>query len=268
MSIRKGFLRKYFLAVCGVVLAGLLSLVCPPAASAQESMPQSLGGTKATMSSEVPAMDNQVFAHVRLDQFEGRTDGADSQLRWDGEGWIGTDTNRLWLKSEGFSNTSTVSDGDHEALYDHPLPRLRYFDAQVGVRADLDSGPHRTWAAIGIEGLAPYYFEFAPTLYIRDGGNVAARVTGSYDLLLTQRLIVQPQAELNFYNKDDPARQVGSGLSDLDTGVRLRYELSRKFAPYIGFAYNGKYGSTARYSRQAGETTGGPSFIFGLRLWY
>jgi copper resistance protein B len=220
------------------------------------------------MSSEVPAMDNQVFAHVRLDQFEGRTDGADSQLRWDGEGWIGTDTNRLWLKSEGFSNTSTVSDGDHEALYDHPLPRLRYFDAQVGVRADLDSGPHRTWAAIGIEGLAPYYFEFAPTLYIRDGGNVAARVTGSYDLLLTQRLIVQPQAELNFYNKDDPARQVGSGLSDLDTGVRLRYELSRKFAPYIGFAYNGKYGSTARYSRQAGETTGGPSFIFGLRLWY
>jgi copper resistance protein B len=217
---------------------------------------------------EPPVMDNQIFAHVRLDQLEGRTSGSDSQFRWDGEGWIGTDMNRLWLKSEGLLNNGTVSDGDHEALYDRPIPHLRYFDAQVGVRADLDSGPSRTWAAIGIEGLAPYYFEFAPTLYIRDGGNVAVRVTGSYDLLLTQRWIVQPQAEFNFYSKDDPARRIGLGLSDIDTGVRLRYEISRKFAPYIGFAYNGKYGKTASYSRQAGESTSDPRFIFGLRLWY
>jgi copper resistance protein B len=213
-------------------------------------------------------MDNQIFTHVRLDQFEGRANGSDSDLRWDGEGWIGTDMNRLWLKSEGFGNNSTVSDGDHEALYDHPIPHLRYFDAQVGVRGDLDSGPHRTWAAIGIEGLAPYYFEFAPTLYLRDGGNVAGRVTGSYDLLLTQQWIVQPEAELNFYNKDDRARHIGSGLSDIDTGVRMRYEIGRKFAPYIGFAYNGKFGNSATYSRQVRETTGGVAFLFGLRLWY
>ena len=114
----------------------------------------------------------------------------------------------------------------------------------------------------------PYYFQFAPTFYIRDGGNVAGRVTGFYDLLLTQRLIVQPEAELSFYNKDDPARLIGSGLSDLDTGVRLRYEFSRKFAPYVGFAYNGKYSGTARYARLAGESTSDPRFIFGLRLWY
>jgi copper resistance protein B len=97
--------------------------------------------------------------------------------------------------------------------------------------------------------LRRYPFEFAPTLYIRGGGHVAGRVTGSYDLLLTQRWIAQPEAELNFCSKDDPSRQIGSGLSELDTGVRLRYELSRKFAPYIGFAYSGKYGNTARYSR-------------------
>lgn len=222
----------------------------------------------ATPGMERQDMGNQIFAHAMFDQFEGRTDGSETELRWDGEGWIGTDMNKLWFKSEGFSNNTTVSDGDHEALYDRPIPRMRYFDAQAGVRADLDSGPRRVWAALGIEGLAPGYFEFAPTLYIRDDGNVAGRLTGSYDLLLTQRWIAQPEAELNFYSKDDPGRQIGSGFSDLDAGLRLRYEISRKFAPYIGFAYSGKYGNTASYSRQAGESTSDARFIFGLRLWY
>jgi copper resistance protein B len=227
----------------------------------------------AQMSMPSPAMkdsmmENSVLAHARLDQFEGRASRSEREFRWDGEGWIGTDMNKLWVKSEGFSDNSTVNDGDQEALYDRPMPRLRYFDAQVGVRADLDSGPHRAWAALGIEGLAPGYFEVAPTLYIRGGGNVAGRVVSSYDLLLTQRWIAQPEAELNFYSKNDPGRQIGSGLSDLDAGLRLRYEVSRKFAPYIGFAYNGKYGNTASYSRQAAETTNGTQFVFGLRIWY
>lgn len=213
-------------------------------------------------------MGHQIFVHALLDQFEARTNGPDNELRWDGEGWIGTDMNKLWLKSEGFSDNSTVSDGDHEALYDRPIPRIRYFDAQVGVRADLDSGPSRAWAAVGIEGLAPYYFQFAPTLYLRNGGNVAGRVTGSYDLLITQRWILQPEAELNFYSKDDPERGIGSGFSDLDAGVRLRYEISRKFGPYLGFSYSGKYANTANYSRLAGETTSDRRFVFGLRLWY
>jgi copper resistance protein B len=213
-------------------------------------------------------MENPVLTHARLDQFEGRTSGSESEFRWDGEGWIGADMNKLRVKSEGFSDNGSISDGDHEALYDRPIPRLRYFDAQVGVRADLDSGPHRAWVALGIEGLAPGYFEIAPTLYIRDGGKVAGRVVASYELLFTQRWIAQPEAELNFYSKDDPARQIGSGLSDLDAGLRLRYEVSRKFAPYIGFAYDGKYGNTASYSRQAGETANGARFMFGLRIWY
>jgi copper resistance protein B len=272
MSVRKGFYYKKvrvkcFLTICGVVVVALLLSCCTPVGIGQEQTPP--GGTHSTMSrSEQPVMDKQIFAHFMLDQFEGRTNGPDNELRWDGEAWVGTDMNRLWLKSEGFYGSGTVSDGDQEALYDHPIPHMRYFDAQVGVRADLDSGPHRTWAAVGVEGLAPYYFQFAPTLYIRDGGNVAGRVTGSYDLLITQRWIVQPEVELNFYSKDDPARQIGSGLSDIDTGVRLRYEVSRKFAPYIGFAYNGKYGNSARYSRRVGETTSDPRFVFGLRLWY
>jgi copper resistance protein B len=254
----------------GAMVVGLLSLFfCTPAARAQASAPQSSGKATATLPGlKSPVKEDQIFVHVLLGQFEGRTNGLNNELRWDAEGWIGTDTNRLWLKSEGFSNNGTVSDGDHEALYDRPIPHMRFFDAQIGVRADLDSGPIRTWAAVGIEGLAAYRFEFAPTLYIRDAGHVAGRVTGSYDLLLTQRWIVQPEAELNFYSKDDPSRRIGSGVSDLDTGVRLRYEVSRKFAPYIAYAYSGKYGNTAHYSRQAGETTSDHRFIFGLRLWH
>jgi copper resistance protein B len=245
----------------GIFVLGLLACSFAVQASAQM--------TSATLD-KMPnmGMGNQIFYHALLEQFEARTNGPDNELRWDGEAWVGTDMNRLWMKSEGFASNSTVRDGDHEALYDRPIPRTRYLDGQVGVRADLDSRPARAWAAVGIEGLLPYYFQFAPTLYFRDGGNVASRITGSYDLLLTQRWIAQPQAELNFYNKDDAARGVGSGLSDLDTGLRLRYEISRKFAPYIGVAYTGRYGNTARYSRQVGETTSDPRFIFGLRLWY
>ena len=243
------------MAIGLVLSAGSIQLV-----SAQMSMPST--GMKDTM------MENPVLAHARLDQSEGRTNGSASEFRWDGEGWIGTDVNKLWVKSEGFSGDGSISDGDHEALYDRPIPRVRYFDAQVGVRTDLDSGPRRAWAAFGIEGLAPGYFEIAPTLYIRDSGHIAGRITGSYDLLLTQRWIVQPEAELNFYSKDDPGRQIGSGFSDLDAGLRLRYEVTRKFAPYIGFAYNGTYGNTASYSRAAGETTRNTQFVFGTRLWY
>lgn len=256
--------NQYFTALA---IVGLLSWVCASASNAQMQSPQPFPAT-STRRMDPPVMDDQLFAHVLLDQFEDRTNGPDNKFRWDGEAWIGTDMNKLWLKSEGLSYNATVSDGDHEALYDHPIPHTRYLDAQLGVRTDLDSGPNRTWAAVGIEGLAPYYFQFSPTLYIRDGGNIAGRLTGSYDLLLTQRWIVQPQAEFNFYNKDDPSRRIGSGLSDVDTGVRLRYEISRKFAPYIGFSYNGKYASTASYARQAGDTSSESRFIFGLRLWY
>ncbi len=215
-----------------------------------------------------PDMGNQVFTHLLFDQLEGRIHGGNKQFRWDGEGWVGTDTNRLWIKTEGFAGNGAVSDGDQEALYDRPIPRLRYFDAQVGLREDLDSGPRRIWGAVGIEGLAPYFFEFSPTLYFRDGGNVAGRIEGLYNLLITQRLVAQPEVEMNFYNKDDRSREVGSGLSDIDTGFRLRYEFSRKFAPYVGFAYNGKFGGTAAYAPRLRETRDNASFVFGLRMWY
>ena len=211
---------------------------------------------------------NEVVGHLLFTQLEARTDGRENELRWEGEGWIGTDVSRLWIKSEGVFQDGSMGDGDHEVLYDRPIPRVRYFDAQAGVRADLDSGPRRFWSAIGIEGIAPNFFEFEPTLYFRDEGHVAGKVETSYDLRITQRLVAQPQLELNFYSKPDPARGLGTGLADLDTAIRFRYEIQRKLAPYIGFAYTDQYGSTAGYSRRSGEAVANPRFVFGLRTWY
>jgi copper resistance protein B len=215
-----------------------------------------------------PVNDNRIIAHVLFDQLEGRSNGWQTEFRWDGEGWIGTDMNKLWFKSEGFLENGVATDGDTEALYDRPIPFLRFFDFQAGVRYDLDSNPGRTWGAIGIEGLAPYFFEFAPTFYFSNDGRFAGRVTGLYDLLITQRLIAEPQFEINFYSKQEPSRGVGSGLSDLDAGLRIRYEISRKFAPYIGMAYTGTFGEAAQFTRQEGGLVNDPRFIFGLRVWY
>lgn len=256
-----------------LVLAGVMTCLGGGLDRAQippSQIPQPRGNNSDAVPAQMqtPEMGNQIFTHVLFNQFEGRTDGSNSEMRWDGEGWIGTDINRVWFKSEGFASNGTVRDGDIEALYDRPLPRLRYFDGQAGVREDVDSGPRRTWLALGIEGLAPGFFEFEPTIYFRDGGHVAGRMTTSYDLLITQRLVAQPELEMDFYNKSDPQRRLGTGLSDLDTGLRLRYEISRKFAPYIGFAYTRDFGSTATMARQVGESTANPRFVFGLRFWY
>jgi copper resistance protein B len=250
----------------GVVLFFALAMLICEASVA--GLAQSSESRTYVQYGEPPVMDNTIFYHLLFNQLEGRTNGPRNELRWDGEGWAGTDMNRLWFKTEGFLEHGVMTDGAQEVLYDRPIPRLRYFDWQAGVRYDLDSYPGRTWGAIGIEGLAPYFFEFAPTFYFSNRGFFAGRIEGSYDILITNRLIVQPQFELNFYSKSNPSRGVGSGLSELDTGLRLRYEFSRKFGPYIGFAYTGNYGRTAAFTREAGGNPEDPRFIFGVRLWH
>ena len=215
-----------------------------------------------------PVKDNRVLSFVTFDQLEGRTNGPNTSFRWDGEGWIGTDFNKFWFKSEGFVTNGVISDGDQEFLYARPIPRMRYFDWQAGARVDIDAGPKRAWFALGVQGLAPYFFNFAPTFYVRDGGHVAGRLEGYYDLYLTQRLILQPQVELNFYSQADHARGIGTGLSDLDGGVRLGYQFSRKFAPYIGYTYTGTFGQTAAFNRQDGQPTGEHRLVFGFWLWH
>jgi copper resistance protein B len=219
----------------------------------------------------LPINDQRVYAHAMLNEFEGRFGGPDSAFRWDGEAWVGTDTNRLWLKSEGFVANGIVSDGDHELLYDHPISP--FFDIQAGLRYDRDSFASRSWAAVGLEGLAPYFFQFSATLYASDAGHFAAKVEVSYEELITQRLILEPLAELNAYTRSDSARGVASGLSDMDIGVRLRYEVSRKFAPYLGVAYERTYGPPVlEMAASQGLTdtarSGEWRFAVGLRTWW
>ncbi len=256
---------------CASLLAAAIVLTCIGSAVAHAQSPSPAATAQSGPSVtgwEPPVMDNTIMWHVLFNQFEGRTNGPDNEFRWDGQGWIGTDINKIWFKSEGFVENGKATDGDTEALYDRPIPFLRYFDAQAGVRYDLDSDPGRTWGAIGVQGLAPYFFDFEPTFYFSDRGRVAGRLMASYDLLITNRLILQPEIEINFYSKRDPSRAISSGLSDLDTGLRLRYEISRKFAPYIGVAYTGKFGESADFTRAEGGIVNDVRFIFGIRLWY
>jgi copper resistance protein B len=228
--------------------------------------PPPLPGTN-TGSEIQPAMDQTIFAHVLFNQLEGRWNGSNSEFRWDGQGWVGTDYDKFWIKSEGtLQGNGTLEDGQQQFLYSRAM--TTYFDLQGGLRSDIDSRPTRNWVAFGIQGLAPYFFDLEVTGFVSGEGHLAAKLEASYDLLLTQRLILQPQVELNVYSKGDPTRLVGAGFSDIDTGLRLRYEFGRKFAPYLGVVYEGKFGQTANFARQAGESTGDVRFVFGVRLWF
>jgi len=236
----------------GFTIAVVSFVLCAGYAHAQMAM----GPATEAAPFGSPVDDERVYAHLLADQFEGRFGGGDSDLRWDGQAWVGTDEQRLWLKSEGETQDGKVEGGRLEALYDRPI--TPFFDLQAGVRYDLDSRPGRTWAAFGVEGLAPYFLNVEATVYVSGEGHLAARAMVSYDQLLTQRLILSPEVEANLYSKADPARDVQTGLSDIDAGLRLRYEITRKFAPYIGVAYE----------RQAGLATNGARLAVGVRSWF
>jgi copper resistance protein B len=221
--------------------------------------------TSGTPDAMPPVMDQSIFGHLFFDQLEGRF-GDSTDFRWDGQGWLGTDYDKLWVKSEGFVHQGRVEDGIHELLYDRAVST--YFDVQAGIRSDIDSYANRTWGALGVQGLAPLFFDVEATAYASGDGHFAGKVRASYDLLLTQRLILQPEIEANVYSKSDPRRLVGAGLSDIDSGLRLRYEISRQFAPYIGVAYEGKYGETAAFARRSGQNPNLVRFVFGVRSWF
>jgi copper resistance protein B len=213
-----------------------------------------------------PVMDQTIFAHVIFNELEGRWNGSNTEFRWEGQGWVGTDYDKLWIKSEGTLSKGAVDDGQQQFLYSRAI--TTYFDLQGGLRSDIDSRPARNWAALGIQGLAPYFFDIEATGFVSNEGHLAAKLEASYDLLLTQRLILQPQVEVNLYSKADPVRMIGAGISDIDTGLRLRYEIDRKFAPYLGVVYEGKFGQTASLAKRAGESTGDFRVAFGVRIWF
>ncbi|MCP5173346.1 MAG: copper resistance protein B [Pseudomonadales bacterium] len=209
--------------------------------------------------------DEHAFWSVLGDRLEYQED-SDSTV-YDIQAWYGTTYNRFVIKAEGDIADGTLEESSTELLWGHALNA--YFDTQFGVRLDqYDEGKDRQWLAIGMQGLAPYWFELDVTAYVGDDGRTALSAEAEYELLLTQRLILQPRAELNLYGKDDLDNRLGSGLSDLALGLRLRYEFSRQFSPYIGVEWTDTYGDTADYRRAAGEDTSGTQFVAGLRFWF
>jgi copper resistance protein B len=159
-----------------------------------------------------------------------------------------------------------VHDADVELLWDHVVSA--WWNLQAGARQDFGPGQSRTWAALGIEGLAPQWFETEASIYASDEGRTAARLKAQYELLLTQRLVLQPFAEANFYGRSDPTRELGSGLSDLEISFRLRYEAYREFAPYVGFAWLRRFGQTADLVRAAGGERSDLELVAGLHVWF
>jgi len=257
-----------------VPLATALSLASAPAQAQLFDKSQFFGSglTSDTLNGAAPygspIPDNRVYIHGFFDQLEGRI-GDGQYLRWDGQAWIGNDYNKLWLKSEGRynpGNRGRMEDGDHEALYDRPIGR--YFDLQAGVRVDLDSARTRTWAALGVQGLSFGFWNVETTAYASTNGHYAVRTNASYDLYVTQRLVLQPQFETNWYTKEDRGRGVGAGLSDIDTGLRLRYDVTRELSPYVGVAYQRWFGGTSSLRREQGSKINDIRFLVGLRTWF
>lgn len=205
----------------------------------------------------------QLFNNLMEYQARSGRDG----YEWNSEAWYGGDIDRLWLKSEGDGTFGrSVDRAEVEALYSRAIDP--YFNLQGGLRYDFKPNPSRVYATVGVEGLAPSFFEVEGTAFLSNKGELMARAEGYYDQRITQRLILQPRAELNFAAQNSRDIRAGAGLSDAELGVRLRYDIRREFAPYVGVQYKRAFGATRRYEREAGEDAGGWEFLAGVRTWF
>jgi len=209
--------------------------------------------------------DRAFNAFVLFDQLEWQSPSSARRLSWDTKGWFGTDTNRFWFRSEG-ERESGSGIGEAHAFYGRAV--ARWWDLVAGIRQDVGGGPARTWAALGIQGLSPYWFDVEATAYVGAGGRTHVRFEAEYDLLVTNRLILQPLFETEIYGRSDPERHVGAGLSTIEGGLRLRFEIRRELGPYLGVVWNQKFLGTADMARSRGDHTGQTKVIVGLRTWF
>lgn len=210
--------------------------------------------------------DSAINSFFLLDKLEYQDAEQGSALAWEASGWVGGDINRLWIRSEGERTNGVTEDAELQLLYGRSVSP--WWDVVAGVRQDFKPGSPQTWGAFGIQGMALYDFEAEATAFIGENGQTAARLEGEYDILLTNRLILQPTAEANFFGKNDPERGVGSGLANTEVGLRLRYEIVRQFAPYIGLTWSRSYGKTADLIRDEGGDVDEARFVAGIRMWF
>ena len=204
---------------------------------------------------------------VMIDQFEARIRKGRDGYRVEGEAWYGGDTDKLWLKAEIEGEFGRGPEqAEVQALWSRAISP--WFNLQAGLRYDLRPDPERAHLVLGIEGLAPYWFEIDAAAFMSEKGDVTARLEAEYDQRLTQRLILQPRIEIDLAAQDVPEIGVGSGLSSAEAGLRLRYEVKPEFAPYVGLAYERAFGGTADFRRASGDKVGGWNLLLGVRAWF
>lgn len=224
----------------------------------------------------VPALaemgDAPLNRYISVEELEYGFNHGSNPLNWDSTSWIGGDRNRIWFKTEGETSTVDIEvEGEAQLLYSRLISS--FWELQFGVRGDLvaaesQSTQGRGHLVFGLEGLAPYWFEVESTIFLSNTGDVSARLRTSYDFFITQRLIAHPSFELNVALQSVPDFGVGAGFNDIDLGLRLGYQIIRKFAPYIGVSWNQAFAETARLRREAGSSTSDLQGTLGLRFWF
>lgn len=192
------------------------------------------------------------------------SDQTDNPVSWGATAWVGKNFHKLYLKTEG-ERVNGQTESENQLLYSHPVEK--FWDIQMGVGYDKTPEHDQTWGVIGLQGLAPYFFETNAVILANDE-NIGFRLETEYEALFTQRLILTPSLKFSAYSADDESMEIGSGVSSAELGLRLRYEFSRKFAPYIGVKFNQAYGTTADYIKSEGGEESETSLVAGLRFWF
>ena len=210
--------------------------------------------------------DDPLLYKVMIDKLEIRAADGPDPLVLDADAWVGKDLDKFWFKTEVELADSKTAEAEVQFLYSRAV--APFWDFQAGWRRDIKPEPHRDYLALGFKGLAPYLFEVDAGVFVGESGQVSARLDAEYEYMFTQKLILSPEIEMNFYSKDDEEVGIGSGLSDMELGLRLRYEIRREFAPYIGVNWTQKIGRTADFAKDEGEETSDVQLVAGIRAWF
>lgn len=210
--------------------------------------------------------DDPILTKVIIDQLEIRDTNDNKLYVFEGQTWTGKDINKLWIKADVEYHNNKTEELELQALYSRAV--TPFWNIQGGIRHDSKSEPSRSWAVIGMQGLAPYLFEIDIAAFIDEEGKAALRVSTEYEILFTQRLVLTPEIEANFYAEDSPDYHEGSGLADIQVGLRLRYHIGRQFAPYLGINWQKQFGSTAGFSKNTGDDVDTTQWVFGVRAWF
>lgn len=210
--------------------------------------------------------DEDNFGSLLVDRLESATTRGNTAMTYDWQAWYGQTYDRALIRAEGEIESGKFKDARNELLWAHAI--TAYLDTQLGVRYDSGKGTDRGWLAFGVQGLLPYWLYVEATAYVNEQGRTAFRLETEYDLLLTQKLILQPRIEMNFYSRRDDTRDVSSGLSNIEAGLRLRYEIRREFAPYVGIEWASRFGSAADNIRAAGKDAEEARLAAGVRIWF